>query len=114
MDGNTSAPVRYAPYSWANLLKALCFADTRLHLPLLETILFDPSTSKVDLWVSTDHRGYIKSIDKQSLLKSDLLTTCLKTILTPAEQDLYASEVQLLISSNDSMVSWDSATQVPV
>lgn len=107
-------PVRYSAYSWSSLLKAISKAECALRLPLLETILFDPSTSNIDLWVTSDSRGLLKPIDKVTLLKADLLSACMRTILTASEQDLYASEVQSLISASESMVSRDSAIQVPI
>lgn len=107
-------PVRYSAYSWSSLIKAISKSECAIRLPLLETILFDPSTSNIDLWLTSDSHGLLKPIDKSTLLKADLLSACMRTILTAAEQNLYASEVQSLINASDSMVSWDSAIQVPI
>lgn len=111
---SSPAPLRFSAYTWPSLLKAISKAQSALRLPLLETILFDPATSKIHLWVHSDSRGLLNQMDKDSLLKADLLAACMRTILTPAEQDLYVNEVQSLLSSSESMVSRDSAAEVPL
>lgn len=114
MDASPPAPPRFSAYSWPSLLKAISKVQSAIRLPLLETVLFDPATSKIDLWVNSDSRGLLKQMDKGNLLKADLLAACMRTILTPAEQDLYVNEVQSLLTSSESMVSRDSAAEVPL
>ena len=105
MDSSPPAPVRFSAYTWPSLFKAISKAQSTVRLPLLETVLFDPATSKVDLWVASDPRGLLKQVEKGTLLRTDLLAACMRTILTPAEQDLYVNEVQSLLSSSESIVS---------
>lgn len=98
----TPEPVRFAAYNWLYVLKALC-DDSSVRLPVLETIAFDPSSSAIDFWVFSDSAGTLKRHDRKVLLKNELLTACLRAILSPGELDLYRSEVEKC-SASDWMV----------
>ena len=98
---DTPEPIRFAAYNWLFLLKTLSSKQQPpLTLSVLETISFDPSSSLLDFWIYTDPAGLLRRYDRKTLLKSDLLTACLRAILSPGEMDLYHSEVEKCSANN--------------
>ena len=96
---------RFASFSWVSFLEELTGKEQLpIKLTVLETIAFQPATSEVDVWAYTDSTGILRRHDRKTLLKADLLSCCLRSVLTPSELDLYHSEVSSF-SSSDSMVT---------
>ena len=85
---------RSAELNWLTILKSLSGKEhANIRIQILETIAFDPATLLLKFWAYSDASGVLRRYEKKSLLWTDIVSACLRAILSPSEIDLYQSEV---------------------